>query len=151
MHVYMFMLQALLLPGSEVPQWMEYQNNSGSSLSVSLREVEQIKSICFCAVLDPKVLHPSHGAKIGCTVHAINEYGDDQYRFVSNWKIKVDFSSEHVFFRQFLASIQLNRSLNSSVTFEIFVEDISKTRIQNAILKCGVHLQTKNESPLKTH
>ncbi|XP_058006676.1 disease resistance protein RPV1-like [Hevea brasiliensis] len=79
--------QALCFPGSEVPQWIKYQNDSGSSFFLSFRQLELVKSTCFtfCAVFDPKVCHPYRFLRIGYTVHFINESGHSQYQFDRYW------------------------------------------------------------------
>ncbi|XP_058006670.1 disease resistance protein RPV1-like [Hevea brasiliensis] len=148
---------ALCFPGSEVPQWIKYQNDSGSSFFLSFRQLEQGKSTCFtfCAVFDPKVCHPYHFQRIGCTVHFINESGHSQYQFDHYWDEKnflvgydrtdrMVVHSEHIFFwRSSLNFIQ------NSMVFQFFVEDIKKRRSYNGIVKCCIHLEEEEEPPLK--
>ncbi|XP_058007332.1 disease resistance protein RPV1 [Hevea brasiliensis] len=135
---------AFCFPGSEVPQWIKYQNDCGSSFFLSFRQLEQMKStyFTFCVVFDPKVC-PHHFKRIGCTVHFINDSGHSQYQFDHYFLFgryrpdmdKLVLHSEHIFFWHSFLKFRQN-----SMVFQFFV-DINKRRTYNAIAKCGIHLK----------
>ncbi|XP_058007339.1 disease resistance protein RPV1-like [Hevea brasiliensis] len=145
-------------PGSQVPQWIKYQNDCGSSFFLSFTQLKQVKStyFTFFVVFDPKVCHPCHVKRIGCTVHSINESGHSQYQFDYYWgklycvngnlraKDKIILHSEHIFFWR----SSLNFTENSMV-FQFFVEYINKGRSYNGIVKCGIHVEEEEEPPYK--
>ncbi|KAJ9175069.1 hypothetical protein P3X46_013653 [Hevea brasiliensis] len=148
---------ALCFPGSEVPQWIKYQNDSGSSFFLSFRQLELVKSTCFtfCAVFDPKVCHPYRFLRIGYTVHFINESGHSQYQFDRywdennfllgyGWTDRMVVHSENIsFWRSSLNFIQ------NSMVFQFFVEDMKGRRSYDGIVKCCIHLEEEEEPPLK--
>ncbi|XP_058003954.1 disease resistance protein RPV1-like [Hevea brasiliensis] len=136
----------LCIPGSEVPEWMMYKNDNGSSLSCFLTapsphsHATPFVKILFCALLAPEAANYSRKfmGVISCECRFITESGDSfkaysrcflgKIHHISLWYSTIHFNSKKFCIRE--ASFQFYVGLESmrDFTFDVGVH------------KCGVHL-----------
>ncbi|XP_058004508.1 disease resistance protein RUN1-like [Hevea brasiliensis] len=144
-------LQCLCIPGSEMPEWMMYKNDNGSSLSFSLATFDphshatDFIKIAFCVLVAPKANHSRNfietGISILCRCHFITDSGDslDMYsdckmikrHHISLWYSNIHFHSKKIRIREASFQFSINYSFN-----RLHLSEAHKCKVY----KCGVHL-----------
>ncbi|XP_057990884.1 disease resistance protein RPV1 isoform X2 [Hevea brasiliensis] len=150
-----FRQTSLVIPRSEVPQWMKY-NNSGSSLSFRFKPScysTDFAGFVFCAVVASNVYPYCDIKRIGCTAQFIANSGSSR-----NIHLNFDFDNngnvlqlEHTFLWGRLISSLSDDPFNraafhflaedplSELSFQFFAEDDQGIRDCKVIMKCGIH------------
>ncbi|KAJ9178371.1 hypothetical protein P3X46_010259 [Hevea brasiliensis] len=132
-------LECLCIARSEVPKWMMYKNDNGSSLSFSLTtpHATDFIKIAFCALFAPKVNDSRNlFMAISCKYRFITESGDSldvnsscskfNINDISLWYSTIHFNSKKFRIRE--------------ASFQFYGRTDQREFISEVIHKCGVHL-----------
>ncbi|XP_058004373.1 disease resistance protein RUN1-like [Hevea brasiliensis] len=126
----------LCIPGSEMPEWMMYKNDNGSSLSFSLTthsHASDFIKIAFCALVEANCSNfILDGISISCEGRFVTESGDSlemysncplnlipKIHYISLWYCAIRFNSKKIRIRE--------------ASFQFFIPG-------GEVHKCGVHL-----------
>ncbi|KAF2322134.1 hypothetical protein GH714_007241 [Hevea brasiliensis] len=126
----------LCIPGSEMPEWMMYENDNGSSLSFSLTthsHASDFIKIAFCALVEANCSNfILDGISISCEGRFVTESGEclemypncplnliPKIHYISLWYCAIRFNSKKIRIRE--------------ASFQFFIPG-------GEVHKCGVHL-----------
>ncbi|KAJ9178369.1 hypothetical protein P3X46_010257 [Hevea brasiliensis] len=129
----------LCIPRSEVPEWMMYKNDNGSSLSFSLTapHATNFIKIAFCALVAPKANHSCNFSRILCECHFIAESGDILIYCCDSTLVNINDIS------LWNSTITSDSKKFRKASFQFYAktdDDDDASYISEVILKCGIHL-----------
>ena len=145
---------AFRVAGGELPERMRYQNNSGSSLLLSLRsDPLDFMVLAFCAVVALKDCHYSRDSiKLNCYCSLVADSGDSLHfrsnehadTYTINDKRDVVFGSEHTFFWYSTVHLLDSKYSLSKASFKFHVDGEEGASSNAVVIKCGVHPLSDN-------